>query len=218
MTVADADLISFGEAAKAIMTPYPGSPLVSSITEVYIDSVTGVARVQWSKGLTISATGTCRDRGDAPHNPGDVVVLPSTLVVAKGTYVIWSEVSYKYTPAIGYVLSKTGMTLQRCLLSRVRAGSLRYLSDGWQFSTVATPCDGRRSRTNFRNSCTVRRALFLERGDAVLPGLHGQASAGRARSAALTAAPTQHCVVRMRPDAPFANRQAPCPTPSRASD
>ena len=93
VSVANADLVSFGEAAKAIMTPYPGSPLISSVTEVYVDSVTGVARVQWSKGLTIGATGVVAIAATAPHNPGDVVVLPTTLVAAKGTYVIWSEVS-----------------------------------------------------------------------------------------------------------------------------
>ena len=103
VSVADADLINFGEAAKAIMTPYPASPLISSITEVYVDNATGVARVQWSKGLTIGATGDVAIAATAPHNPGDVVVLPTTLVAAKGTYVIWSEVSYTYTPAIGYM-------------------------------------------------------------------------------------------------------------------
>jgi len=119
-SVADADLISFGEAAKAIMTPYPGSPLISSITEVYVDKTTAVARVQWSKGLTISTTGAVAIAPTAPHNPGDVVVLPTTLVAAKGTYVIWSEVSYKYTPAIGYVVAKTGMSFSDAAFTRPR--------------------------------------------------------------------------------------------------
>ena len=105
MTVADTDIKNFGEAAKAIMTPYPPSPLVSSITEVYIDKVSGVARVQWSKGLTIGPTGDVSIAAAAPHNPGDVVTLPLALVAAKGTFVIWSEVSYQYTPAIGIVLT-----------------------------------------------------------------------------------------------------------------
>jgi Flp pilus assembly protein TadG len=120
VSVADADLVSFGEAAKAIMTPYPGSPLISSVTEVYVDSVTGVARVQWSKGLTIGATGTVAIAATAPHNPGDVVVLPTTLVAAKGTYVIWSEVSYTYTPAIGYMVAKTGMAFRDTAYTRPR--------------------------------------------------------------------------------------------------
>ena len=64
MTVADADIKSFGEAAKAIMTPYPPSPLVSSITEVYVDKVSGVARVQWSRGLVIECDGRCLARID----------------------------------------------------------------------------------------------------------------------------------------------------------
>ena len=105
MSVADADIKNFGEAAKAIMTPYPPSPLVSSITEVYIDKTSGVARVQWSKGLTIGPTGDVSIAAAAPHNPGDVVTLPTSLVVAKGTFVIWSEVSYQYTPAVGVVLT-----------------------------------------------------------------------------------------------------------------
>jgi Flp pilus assembly protein TadG len=119
-SVANADLLSFGETAKAIMTPYPVSPLTSSITEVYVDSVSGVARVQWSKGLTIGPTGVVAIAPTNPHNPGDVVVLPLTLVVAKGTYVIWSEVTYTYTPAIGYVVSKLGMPFNDAAYTRPR--------------------------------------------------------------------------------------------------
>jgi hypothetical protein len=120
VSVANADLVSFGEAAKAIMTPYPGPPLISSVTEVYVDSVTGVARVQWSKGLTIGTTGVVSIAATAPHNPGDVVVLPTTLVAAKDTYVIWSEVAYTYTPAIGYMVAKTGMTFRDAAYTRPR--------------------------------------------------------------------------------------------------
>jgi Flp pilus assembly protein TadG len=119
-SVANADLLSFGETAKAIITPYPVSPLTSSITEVYVDSVSGVARVQWSKGLTIGPTGVVAIAPTNPHNPGDVVVLPLTLVVAKGTYVIWSEVTYTYTPAIGYVVSKLGMPFNDAAFTRPR--------------------------------------------------------------------------------------------------
>lgn len=119
-SVADADLISFGQAAKAIMTPYPASPLVSAITEVYVDVSTGVARVQWSKGLTISTTGDVAIAATAPHNPGDVVVLPTSLVVAKGTYVIWSEVTYTYTPAVGYMIAKTGKVFNDVAYTRPR--------------------------------------------------------------------------------------------------
>ncbi len=45
------------------------------------------------------------------RNPGDTVtsLVPSALLVKK-TYLIWSEVSYLYTPAVGYVMAKTGVT------------------------------------------------------------------------------------------------------------
>ncbi len=120
MTVADTDIKNFGEAAKAIMTPYPPSPLVSSITEVYIDKTSGVARVQWSKGLTIGPTGDVSIAAAAPHNPGDVVTLPPALVAAKGTFVIWSEVGYTYTPAVGIMLASTGITFRDVAYTRPR--------------------------------------------------------------------------------------------------
>ena len=122
VSVADADLINFGQAAKAIMTPYPASELKSSITEVYVDKTTGVARVQWSRALTIDASGNVTIAATPPRNPGDVVVLPPGLVVAKawGSYVIWSEVSYKYTPAVGYVLATTGITFRDASFTRPR--------------------------------------------------------------------------------------------------
>lgn len=119
VSVADADLISFGQAAKAIMTPYPAQPLISSITEVYVDKATGVTRAQWSKGLTIGPTGDVTISA-GPHNPGDVVVLPTSLAVAKDTYVIWSKVNYTYTPAIGYMMSKTGVPFSDAAFTRPR--------------------------------------------------------------------------------------------------
>jgi Flp pilus assembly protein TadG len=119
-SVTDADILSFGQTAKAIMAPYPPSPLISSVTEVYIDSASGAAKVQWSKGLAIDTSGNVTIAAAAPHNPGDVVTLPSTLVAAKGTFVIWSKVSYKYTPAVGYVLAKTGLTFNDAAYTRPR--------------------------------------------------------------------------------------------------
>ena len=138
ITVGDADIRNFGEAAKAIMTPYPPSPLVSSITEVYIDSVSGIARVQWSKGLTIGVTGDVSIAATAPHSPGDVVTLPTTLVAAKGTFVIWSEVSYTYTPAVGIVLGQTGITFRDVSYTRPRL-VLCVLYPAAGFSSCSTP-------------------------------------------------------------------------------
>jgi Flp pilus assembly protein TadG len=137
-TVADADLQSFGQAAKAIMTPYPGQPLVSYITQVYIDASSGAARVQWSKELVIDGAGNVTIAGAAPHTPGTVVTLPSTLSAAKGTFVVWSEVSYKYTPAVGYLVSKTGMNFRDVSYTRPRLVlCVTYPTAG--FSNCLTP-------------------------------------------------------------------------------
>lgn len=137
-SVADADIISFGEAAKAIMTPYSPSPLISSVTEVYVDKTSGVARVQWSKGLAISSTGVVTIAPTAPHNPGDVVVLPPGLVVAKGTFVIWAEVGYRYVPAIGYMVAKTGIPFNDTAYTRPRQ-VLCVLYPTAGFSNCLTP-------------------------------------------------------------------------------
>lgn len=137
-TIADADLMSFGQAAKAIMTPYPGQPLVSYVTQVYIDSSTGAARVQWSKELVIDGAGNVTISGTAPHTQGTTVTLPSTLSVAKGTFVVWSEISYKYTPAVGYLVSQTGMTFRDVAYTRPRLVlCVTYPTAG--FSNCATP-------------------------------------------------------------------------------
>ena len=169
VSVANADLVSFGEAAKAIMTPYPGSPLISSVTEVYVDSVTGVARVQWSKGLTIGTTGVVAIAATAPHNPGDVVVLPTTLVAAKGTYVIWSEVSLHLYAGDRLYGGEDRHDLSRCRLHASAHGSLCYISDGCQLhlSDAVTAALSDQLR-----NCTVHRGPSWKRVDAVFSGLH----------------------------------------------
>jgi Flp pilus assembly protein TadG len=114
----DADLANFGQTAKAIMTPYPPSILQSKISEIYIDSVTQVARIQWSKQLTIDGAGAVTV-GNSTHTVSEIVTVPPALKVA-GTYVIWSEVSYVYQPTIGYVMAKAGVTLRDFTYTRAR--------------------------------------------------------------------------------------------------
>ena len=120
-TVLDTDLTNAGQTAKAILTPYPAVPLKSSITELYVDPTTKVARVQWSKALTIDSSGNVTF-GAATHAPKDVVAIPTALQVGD-TYLIWSEVSYVYVPAVGYVMAKTGVTLSDLTYTRPRQSS-----------------------------------------------------------------------------------------------
>jgi len=121
-TVVDTDLTNFGQAAKAILTPYQASPLHSSITEIYVDATTLVARVQWSRALQIDTSGNVTF-ATATHAPRDIVTnLPTALKVG-GTYLIWSEVSYLYQPTIGYVMARAGVTLSDFTYTRPRQSS-----------------------------------------------------------------------------------------------
>ena len=97
VSVTDAQLTNIFNASTGIMTPYSATPLNSTITELYVDPTTKIARVQWSKGA-------------APRGTGSTVAIPAALQVGD-TYLIYSEVSYKYVPAIGYVMAKAGINL-----------------------------------------------------------------------------------------------------------
>src|SRR4051812_1505566 len=75
ISVSDLDLTNFTTAGKAILTPYSPTPLVATITELYVDPTTLVARVQWSKG-------------SSPRSTGSTVTIPTALKIG-GTYLIF---------------------------------------------------------------------------------------------------------------------------------
>jgi len=107
-TVASSDLTNFFAASTGIMTPYPTTAstiLNSTITQIYVDS-TLVAKVKWSQG-------------SVPLTVGSTLTIPSTLAVAD-TYLIFSQVSYKYVPTVGYVLAKAGITMSDSAFTRPR--------------------------------------------------------------------------------------------------
>ena len=107
--VTDDKLTNFFNASKAIMTPYSSAPVEGTITELYINPSTLKARVQWSKGA-------------APRNNGDIVEIPDALKIA-GTYLIYSEVKYKYVPSVAWFMNKTdGITLSDISFTRPRQG------------------------------------------------------------------------------------------------
>jgi Flp pilus assembly protein TadG len=106
ISVNDVDLTNFTTTGKAMLTPYSPTPLNSTITELYVDPNTQTARVQWSKGT-------------APRGTGSTVNIPAALKVLD-TYLIYSEVSYLYVPAVGYVMAKTGINLTDVAYTRPR--------------------------------------------------------------------------------------------------
>jgi Flp pilus assembly protein TadG len=110
--ISDADIANFFAASGAIMTPYAAAPTQAIVSELYIDGTTTPpqARVQWSKGY---------QGGVARAPKSTVLTVPSALMVS-GTYLIFSEVSYLYTPAAGYVMGKAGVKLSDVSFTRPR--------------------------------------------------------------------------------------------------
>jgi Flp pilus assembly protein TadG len=109
-TVTDSNLQNVFTASIKILQPYCATPTKATVSEIYVDS-NKVATIQWSKAATIASCGaTQATLATSIHNAGDIVTLPSALLVPK-TYLIFSEVSYLYTPTVGYVMGKAGVTL-----------------------------------------------------------------------------------------------------------
>jgi len=106
MSVNNTDLTGFFAASKGVMTPYPSSPTLSTISELYVVPGSLVVRVIWSQG-------------SAPRGTGSAVTIPTELKVA-GTYLIFSEVSYRYVPAVGKVMAPAGVNLTDVAYTRPR--------------------------------------------------------------------------------------------------
>jgi Flp pilus assembly protein TadG len=106
ISVNDAQLTNIFNASTQIMAPYSTSPLQSTISELYVDPNTLVARVQWSQGANPRATGS-------------TVAIPTALKVG-GSYMIYSEVKYQYVPTVGYVMAKAGIALSDLSYTRPR--------------------------------------------------------------------------------------------------
>lgn len=107
--VNDDQLTNFFNASKAIMTPYSSTPVQGTISELYINPDTLKARVQWSQGAET-------------HADGDIIDIPAALKVGD-TYLIYSEVKYRYLPSVAWFINKTtGITLRDISYTRPRQG------------------------------------------------------------------------------------------------
>jgi Flp pilus assembly protein TadG len=108
-SVTDTQLTNFFNAGNAIMTPYPSTPVEGTITELWINPSTLKARVQWSKGVYA-------------RSAGDIVEIPDALKIGD-TYLILSEVKYKYVPSVAWFINKVnGITLSDVSYTRPRQG------------------------------------------------------------------------------------------------
>ena len=118
----DSDKDNFIAASTAIMAPYPSAPTRATISELYVDPTTLAARVQWSKG-------------SAPRAVSSTVTIPPQLAVGD-TYLIFSEVSYRYVPTVGYVMAFSGVNLSDVSYTRPRQSVCVFYSP----ATESDPC------------------------------------------------------------------------------
>jgi Flp pilus assembly protein TadG len=105
ISVTDTRLTDLFNAGNSIIYPYSKTPLNSTITELYVDPTTKVARVQWSKGAS-------------PRGAGTTVPIPTALQVGD-TFLIFSEVSYNYVPLVAFVM-KSGINMSDFTFTRPR--------------------------------------------------------------------------------------------------
>lgn len=81
-------------ASSQIIAPYPAANMVVTVSEVTTNSQ-GQGTITWSASLN----GTARTVGAS-------VTLPTALQTSNIS-LIWGEVTYPYTPQMGYVLTGT---------------------------------------------------------------------------------------------------------------
>jgi Flp pilus assembly protein TadG len=105
ISVTTTQLTNIFNASTGIMTPYPSSEVNARIVELYIDPNLVVRQIWTATSGTAPPTGT--------------VTVPTALKIA-GTYLIFSEVSYTYKPAVGYVMAKSGIKLSDFTFTRPR--------------------------------------------------------------------------------------------------
>ncbi|MEO8104676.1 MAG: TadE/TadG family type IV pilus assembly protein [Betaproteobacteria bacterium] len=91
-TIATADMTNILDASSAIISPFSASKLKMTVTCINIDA-SKVAKVKWSV-----------TRGGSANS--GTISIPSALAVAS-TQLILAEVSYAYTPTVGYTITGT---------------------------------------------------------------------------------------------------------------
>lgn len=92
-TISDTEMANILKAGAAVVAPYSASLLKVVISSVKIDA-NSIAKIAWSDATTNAVA----------RSKNQTVTLPTALTVAN-TSVIWAEVTYDFTPAIGYMIT-----------------------------------------------------------------------------------------------------------------
>lgn len=92
--IESSDMSSILAASASVVAPYPTANMAITVSEVTTNG-RGQGTITWSCSLNGTA-----------HTAGAAVTLPSNLQAANIS-LIWGEVSYPYTPSLGYVITGT---------------------------------------------------------------------------------------------------------------
>lgn len=108
-SITNAEVTAIFDAAKAVFAPYTwsGNLLKIKVTSVNINAA-GTATVGWGEAFQ-----------DTARTAGSPVTLPTGLAVAS-TSIIWTEVSYNFTPPVGGAFTGGTLTLTDQLYIRPR--------------------------------------------------------------------------------------------------
>jgi Flp pilus assembly protein TadG len=133
----DGYMLNVFTSAIAILQPYTAVPATATISEIYVDS-NAIASIQWSTAATFGAGAAQATLVTSTRSPGNIVttLVPSQMLVRR-TYLILSEVSYTYTPAVGYVM-KSAITLKDTAYTRPRQFSCLTYPTNSAFPVITT--------------------------------------------------------------------------------
>ncbi len=96
------DISNFFKMGGAVMTPYSVTPatMTQKVSAVSIDA-SKKAKVVWSYSGAVNGNTVTVTAGYAANTV--ITTIPANLLVAN-TQLIWSEVTYTYTPITGYII------------------------------------------------------------------------------------------------------------------
>lgn len=102
VTIDPATMQTILGASSQVMTPYTTSSMVVTLSEVQ-PTAAGQGTITWSCSLN----GTARTVGSTVTLPANLPPVPVTTGSTSYVQIIWGEVTYPYTPSMGYVITGT---------------------------------------------------------------------------------------------------------------
>jgi Flp pilus assembly protein TadG len=124
--VTDTDISNFFKLGSAIMTPYTVTPatMTQRVSAVWIDG-SKVPKVVWSYAGSVNGGSVAVTKG---YNKDTVITtIPANLLV-ENTQLIWSEVTYTYTPIVGAVITTTLPLTDECFTRPRQSLKVDYMT------------------------------------------------------------------------------------------